>query len=80
MPSRSILTGSVAATVFAFSAPPFAPALLAPGLGADAARLGIEGRSPARLQRDQVGPRAAREAEVEADAVVDRSKVRTDTK
>ena len=71
MPSRSILHGLGRATAFVFSALPFAPASV-PRLGADAARLGIEGRPAARLQRDQVRPRAAREAEVEADVVVDR--------
>ena len=62
---------SIAATAFACRRRPFAlpPCPLS---RADAARLGIERRPPAGLQRDQVGPRAAREAEVEADVVVDR--------
>ncbi len=71
MPSRSIFTGSALADLRLGSPSP-ASGALALRLGADAARLGIERRPAAGLQRDQVGPRAARKAEVEADVVVDR--------
>ncbi len=47
-------------------------AFLARILGSQALRRRVEWRPPARLQRDQVRPRAAGKAQLELDAVVDR--------
>ena len=72
MPSRSMRTGAAAPLRLLRRRAVAGSFLRTLRLGADAARLGIERRRAAGLQRDQVRPRAAREAEVEADVVVDR--------
>ena len=69
MPSRSILTGSSAA--LSFSAASLAVPSRLVGVAAQP-RGRDRTAAAARLQRDQVRPRAAREAQVEAHAVVDR--------